>query len=449
MAKHLLSKSTFMYGVQCPLRLYLHKFKSQLKNPQDDSKEAIFTTGTNVGVLAQRVFPGGIDVTPPDAFSYTIAAQKTQRAIQDGANVIYEATFYGDELMCAVDILIKKNGHWYAYEVKSTLDAKDQHKLDAAFQYYVMEKAGVKIKDFFIMHLNRDYVRRGELDYNSLFKATSVMDEVMEYQPTIKHYADLLKPMLKNKEVPKIEPSNHCFKPYECDFTNHCWKGIQEEEDTTEYPNILDKPALQNFLDNLQYPIYFFDFETVNHAVPVYNKSRPFQQIPFQYSLHVLKDKDAEIEHRYFLGDGINDPREELIKQMLNDVGEKGTILAWYLPFESKRLEELMNDFPDYATQIESLFKRMDDLYIPFKKRMYRLPEFKNSSSIKDVLPVLVPELSYKELQIQEGGTASLTYATLADQLEEEQIKLKKALLDYCHLDTLAMVRIFEILTAL
>jgi hypothetical protein len=180
------------------------------------------------------------------------------------------------------------------------------------------------------------------------------------------------------------------------------------------------------------------------HAVPPFNDSRPFQHIPFQYSLHVIREKGGPLEHYAFLGDGINDPREDLLKQMIHELGDKGTVLAWYLPFEAGRLREMMMDFPSYAKQIDAILKRTEDLYIPFKKRMFRLPAFKNSSSIKDVLPVLVPELSYKDLEIQEGGAASITYATLAEQPKKEQERLRKALLEYCHLDTLAMVEIFN-----
>lgn len=444
MVKHILSKSTFMYGVQCPLRLYLHKFKPELKNLEEADQKAIFAMGTSVGLIAQQYIPGGIDVSPPDPYSYHISVAKTEELIKQGQKVIYEAAFNFDGVLCAVDILAKIKGRWCAFEVKATLDPKDQHIMDASLQYYVLTNCGIKLKDFSILNLNREYVRRGELDVQQLFKPTSGLNQILENQPFIREKAEELKELVRNKKEPIIQVGDQCDDPYPCDFTEHCWKNIEEEIEEKIYPKIINKDAISEFLHSLEYPLHFLDFETVMHAVPPFNESRPMQHLPFQYSLHVISDKGSEAVHKEFLGNGIDDPREDLLDQLINDLGNKGTVLAWYLPFENSRLKDLARDFPKYAKEIEVIQKRTNDLYIPFKKKMYRLPEFNGSSSIKDVLPVLVPELSYKDLEIQEGGTASSTYASFREQTPEEQERLRKALLDYCHLDTLAMVKIFE-----
>lgn len=446
MTKHILSKSTFMYGVQCPLRLYLHKFKPELRNPPDEGQEAIFSVGTEVGLLAQQVFPGGIDVSPPDPYSYPISAERTQEAIKSGVMVIYEATFYFDGIMCAVDILVNKKGKWYAYEVKSVNSIKNQHSLDASLQYYVITNSGLSIEDFSIMHFDKEYVKRGEIEVNKLFKSTSVLEEIIENQEFIESKSSELKEMLSKKVIPIIEPGDHCSKPYECDFTNHCWKNVVEEK--VDYGKVsINKKGIKEFLNELEYPLHFFDFETVGYAVPVYDESRPYQAVPFQYSLHIQKEKGAELEHMYFLGDGINDPREALFKEMLKHVNVKGSILVWYKPFETGKLKDLARDYPKYTTQINSILERIVDLMEPFKQGHYSHPEFEGSASIKKVMPVLIPELSYGDLEIQDGMTASTTYGSIKDLPPKEQEKIRQALLDYCHLDTLAMVKIFEKLT--
>ena len=191
--------------------------------------------------------------------------------------------------------------------------------------------------------------------------------------------------------------------------------------------------------------MYFFDFETVRSAVPEFDYSRACQQIPFQYSLHIQNSKDNDLKHKEFLGDGISDPRIELIKALIRDLGSTGTILVWHQSFEIPRLKELARDFPQYANEINSILDRIVDLIVPFRNKSIVFPEFNHSYSIKKVLPVLVPELSYDGLEIKEGGTASMIYGNLKNEPIENQDEIRKNLLAYCHLDTLAMVRIFEI----
>jgi len=443
MSKHILSKSTFMYGVQCPLRLYYHKFKPELRNDIDEDQQAVFTAGTNIGLLAQGVFPGGVNAEPPDTFSYHLSVAKTQALIKQGVKIIYEAAFNYNGILCAIDILVKKSGKWYAYEVKNTTKAKPPHIMDASLQYYVMTQCGLPLQDISIMHLNNTYVKQGDIDLQQLFIGTSVLNDVLKNQTFIKEKAAELMLMIKARQQPIVEVGDHCFSPYDCDFSDHCWKNVEEEK-TDHGTHSIDKNAIHEFIQQLQYPLYYFDFETVAHPVPVYDLSRPYQQVPFQYSLHIQKEAGADTEHKAFLGDGTNDPRETLIKELIKSVGTKGTILVWHMPFEKGRLNELARDFPLYENQINTIVERIVDLIVPFKKKFYTHPDFLSSASIKKVMPVLIPELSYANLQIQEGGTASTTYAELKNQDEKTQAEQRQALLDYCHLDTLAMVKIFE-----
>jgi Domain of unknown function(DUF2779) len=442
--KHILSKSTFVYGCQCPKRLYLHKFKPELRNPEDEAQQSIFSSGTNVGLLAQGLFPGGINAEPPDAFSYHLSVEKTQQLIKEGVNIIYEACFNYDGVLCAIDVLVKEDNKWYAFEVKGTTGVKSQHIVDAALQYFVIIKSGIKLEDIFIVHLNNQYVRRGEINVQELFTKQTIHEQVKAQQEFIETKIVELKKVISDRIEPIIEVGDQCDKPYPCDFSDYCWKNVEVEERNSDLEEYINKEYLKEFFSEFQYPLFYFDFETIMPAVPEFNNSRPYQQIPFQYSLHIQRNKNSELEHKEFLGDGTNDPRELLIKGLLSSLGNKGSIIVWNQTFEISRLKELARDFPKYEKQIYEVIERVVDLMVPFRKKQYYHPDFNESYSIKKVLPVLVPELNYSALEIQDGGSASLIYSELKNQNEGIQKEQRKNLLEYCKLDTLAMVKILE-----
>jgi len=191
--RHILSKSTFMYGCQCPKRLWLDKFKPELKDKKTETKASAFQQGIDVGQLARQRFPNGVDAKPETSYLYHISLAKTQEYINNGHNVIYEAAFQYNGILAALDILVKQEDGWYAYEVKSSTKVKPEHITDAALQYYVITNLNINLKDIFILHLNSEYIRQGDLDLNQLFSATSILDEVKEMQPNIKEKVDELK----------------------------------------------------------------------------------------------------------------------------------------------------------------------------------------------------------------------------------------------------------------
>mgnify|MGYP003738049463 CR=1 FL=1 len=275
----------------------------------------------------------------------------------------------------------------------------------------------------------------------------------------------------------------HCVTPYECDFTMHCWAHMPKDNSVLSlargagwklleegYKHLdeipedytlgatasmqltyyrsgeidIEKDEIERFLEPLVYPLYFFDFETIMPGIPEFDDSRPYQQIPFQFSLHVQHASNGEVEHHAFLGDGINDPRLRLIEVMLKALGETGSIVCYNMSFEKARIKELAELYPQHETKLLAIHDRIFDLMLPFQKRWYYHPQFKGSYSIKAVLPVLIPELRYDALEIQDGGTASLVYAQLKNQ-DAETVKVQREqLLAYCKLDTLAMVRILD-----
>ncbi|TNE79396.1 MAG: DUF2779 domain-containing protein [Bacteroidetes bacterium] len=443
-----LSKSTFMYGCQCPKRLYLHKKRPELADPYDEQAMAIFARGTNVGILAQERFPGGVDAQGDDPYPGFEAAKRTQAYLQAGHEVIYEATFVYRNTLCAVDILVKTAEGWAAFEVKSTNSAKAQHAQDAALQYYVLQGAGMPVERFYILHFNNTYVRRGEIDVQELFAATQVTKKCVELQSWVDTQVGELHKMLDKGKEPNLAMGTQCNSPYACNFQGYCSSLIAEETQSVTSPfntriHFIDA-KIQTFLSSFQYPLYFFDFETVMYGVPEYDESRPYQQLPFQYSLHVIEAPGEEVKHLEYLAEAGSDPREGIIQAMLRDLGTTGTILAWYKSFECGRIKELARDFPSYETELLALLDRVDDLMIPFQSGWVNSEAFGGSSSIKNVLPVMVPELSYDALEIKEGNTASFQYSQLASMPPDTAQQTREALLAYCKLDTLAMVRIWE-----
>lgn len=443
--RHILSKSTFMYGCQCPKRLWLHKFKTDLRDEEDEAQTVIFQSGTDVGMLARELFPGGVDASPETPYLYQQSVANTAKYIAQGKKVIYEAAFQHEGLLCAVDILVQHKGKWFAYEVKSTTKVKPEQIPDASFQYYVISNAGLELKDFSIVHLNNSYIRNGSLDVSQLFSPESVLERVLAQQEFIANKAAELRKVIQDKvTTPDVEVGEQCNNPYPCDFQGFCFEGIEEEEHDYGEPYI-NKKAIDEFLQQLQYPVYHMDFESWMTAVPEYNGHWPYRQICFQYSVHIQQLPNAEPKHYAYLAEGTHSNSQEFIENLLQVLSTDGTILVYHKGFEQTRLRELAREHPPYQTQVDAVLDRIVDLMAPFQSKHYRLPEMKGRYSIKLVLPALVPELSYDGLIIGNGTDASKAFYNLKhveDELEKQETRA--ALLEYCKLDTLAMVKILE-----
>ena len=444
--KHILSKSTFMYGNQCMKRLWLHKFNPAVRDEEDEKQTAIFQSGTDVGLLAQKRYYGGVDASPVDAFHYQQSVFDTANLIAKGVKVIYEAAFQFDGVLAAMDILVKRNNKWYAYEVKGSTKVKDQFVQDAALQYYVITKSGLPLEDIFIMHLNNEYVRYGELDLQQLFTPASVLETVKNKQAEIAEKILDLKIMLKSKQYPDITMGAQCNNPYACDFIGHCSKGITTIEPDYGQPKI-DKEAIQVFLDTLEYPLYYLDFETWMAPVPEQDGYWAYRQIPFQFSLHIQDNPDAELRHLEYLAENRHSNLLAFTEQLIKALGTAGSIMVYNKAFENTRLRELKEQFQEHENAITALQERIIDLITPFRKKQYYLPEMEGSYSIKQVLPALFPELSYDQLKIGNGIDASATFYNLDKVTDAAEVaSTRKALLEYCKLDTLAMVKILEVL---
>ena len=487
----ILSKSQYIRGLQCHKSLWLYKNRPELRDMPDREQELLFNTGHTVGELAKELFPNGIEVKF-DASNSKGMINRTKELISAGTEVIYEATFSENGIFAMADILVKKADGWDMYEVKASTSVKSYHLDDAAIQWYALSKA-IKLNRAYIVHINNQYVREGELNVEELFSVEDITDLVQDGQFSIEPNLEEMENVLSG-DIPNIDIGVQCDDPFSCDFSSHCWKHIptpsvfnlywmnkskkfemyyegivayedipadyslndtqrlQVETSKTREPYI-DKKIIKDFLETIQYPINFFDFETFQNAIPRFNDQRPYQQIPFQYSLHILH-QDGTLEHKEFLGDENSDPRKDLIEHMLEDITATGSIIAYNQSFEMSRIRELASYDESRKDELLALNERFIDLIIPFRNRGYYHPDFNGSFSIKSVLPALFPddpELDYKKLgSIQNGSDAMDTFANLHLLKDKSQIdEIKKDLLAYCRLDTLAMLRIWEKLCTL
>ncbi len=375
MNTRIISKSSFIRGTKCPKSLYLHFFLPEERDEITEGQQNIFDIGHSVGSLAQQLFPGGIDASRGEPGQVQAALQYTHELIAQGQKVIYEGAFSDGETLCYMDILVKENNKWRAYEVKASTGVKDYHVMDAAFQYYVIDRSGLPLADIFLVHINNQYIRRGEIDVQQLFTKVLMTETILPMQDDIPGQLKSLQEMLVAGIVPDIEMGFQCTHPYDCDFIEFCRQPLPQPLPTQGGEcGSRNQEALDEFKDELEYPLFFMDFETIFPAVSIHDESRPYQQIPFQFSLHIQRSEKASPEHYEFLGTPPIDPRPAFIEELLLRLGKSGTIIVWNQGFEMNRLREITRDFPVYASRIEPLFERFADLMVPFRrKHLYTL----------------------------------------------------------------------------
>jgi predicted RecB family nuclease len=453
-----------------------------------EEQRRIFDTGHKVGKLAQELFPGGVEVDISSFGNLQEVVSHTEKLIEKGAETIYEAGFQFDEVLVLTDILEKGTDGWKIYEVKSSTGMKSQYILDTAVQYYVVSKSGLPVEGIYLVHINNMYVRSGEIDVGAMFNIQSVLESVLAIQDHVKDIIPELKTILQLDEVPHIDIGEYCHDPVGCDFTDYCWQHISQnsvlkltrlgkqkkfelyrsgvltlDQVPNDYPLNdhqrlqvesfksqsvhIDRESIHNFLQDIHYPLYFLDFETYASAIPSYDNSRPYQQIPFQYSLHVKETERTELKHYEYLGIPQEDPRRDLIERLLFDIGEEGDIIVYNKGFETRILKELMQDFPEYEDEVRSIIGRVKDLMVPFQKRYYYTNEMQGSYSIKAVLSAMVPDLGYEDLKVSDGSSAMYAFEQLLNETDKNVIiKTRENLLEYCKRDTLAMVKVLEVL---
>ncbi|MBA5866004.1 MAG: DUF2779 domain-containing protein [Nitrospira sp. CR1.3] len=478
-----LSKSKFLAGLQCQKRVYLEIHRPQLATPPDPSTRAMLDMGSEIGVMAQRRFPGGVLVTAD--YRRREAALAQTAALLDDPNVpaIFEAALENDGVLVRVDILERsstaggRSSGWRLIEVKSSTRVKNIHVDDLAIQSHVLLGAGLTLTGTSLMHIDTGYCYQGgEVDLQSLFVIEDLSDIVKDRRVHVPEQLAAMKDILGETDPPAIEPGHHCHSPYECPFWDHCTRekprrwiyflpGPKQtvsrlvEEGVTTIDDIPDctilspvqrrvkdnvewvSPKLGSALRSIKHPVHHVDFETVMLAVPRYPSTRPYQSIPVQWSNHIELEP-GELTHQEFLHCDSTEPRKRWAEALIESVGEHGSICV-YSGYEEAMMKQLVEAFPKFRSAFKAILKRLWDLH-PIIKAHYYHPAFQGSYSIKSVLPALVPSMGYGDLTIKEGGQAAAAYYRMVFVETDwiEQSTIREALLQYCARDTLAMVEL-------
>ena len=455
-----------------------------------DFQQQIIDQGIEVEDWARNLYPDGelVDVYGDEAVAMT------RQKIVDGGQVIFQATFAANGLFSMSDMIVwnAELESWDIYEVKGTTSKqrkKTEHYWDVAFQREVLEQSREPIGRLFLVELNKEFVKNGDIAPEELLALTDVTEEVDTMRIEIQTEIGSAKKWLKQTKEPKDCDCLYHSKANQCAAFDYLYPNVPEYsvynisrigssrkklaaliEDgifaIEDIPQENELSAIQGnqvhvhnmdteiFLRDkifeeiakIEYPIYFLDYETIPTAIPLYNACFPFQQVPFQYSLHIQDKPGAVIRHLEFIHREKSNPIPFLAKRLREDIGDNGSVVVWNKSFEGMCNKDMANQVPSLAPFLLDINLRMYDLLDVFNKQMYVRKEFLGKTSIKYVLPVLVPELSYKDLNIQDGGAASSTYKRIIwDNIHnQEQESTFKDLLAYCKLDTWAMVAILE-----
>ncbi|MCP4254985.1 MAG: DUF2779 domain-containing protein [Candidatus Scalindua sp.] len=479
---NLLSKSKYLNGLQCLKYLWV-KLNEPERVPRFDASMLYrFNQGHLVGEFAKKRFPDGIDIPDND---FTTNLKQTEVLLKE-RKPLFEAGIMVDNTFSRIDIL-KPVGEdeWDIIEVKSSTKIKNVNFHDVSFQRYCCEKYGLKIRNCFLMTVNNEYVKQSDIDPAHLLTMTKIRAKGDGATNGIQQRVDSMFSTIASDKCPAITIGKQCNSPYECPLKEECWsflpensifdmygskkdafelfeKGIysfkdipdgfplsekqeiQKGCDISGKPHI-EKEPIRQFLNNLEYPLYYLDFETFSGAIPLFDGTRPYQQIPFQFSLHVVDIENATPRHYSFLADAEGDPRAEFVASLKRVLGSSGSIVVYNQSFEKSVLRALANMFPEYNDWEESLNDRIIDLLAPFRSFHYYNARQKGSASIKNVLPVLTGT-SYDHLDISDGMNASLAFlGVISNSASTEEIsKIRNDLEKYCALDTEGMIWIVD-----
>lgn len=478
-----LTKSKLMRGLQCEKNLWLHLHKPELEPTTDTSTQKQFDEGNLVGEMARELEGKGL-LIDSDYWDYQGGHKKTQSAIADGVKIIYEASFLYDKLFARADILKKNKNGWELIEVKKSTSVKDYHIQDAAIQTTIIELSGLKLNKISIRHINNEMVYP---DFDNLFTTSDITDDVRSLQKEIKKQISSLESVANSKKEPLVKIGPHCADPFGCGFKDYCWINVPNKSvfdlpqlatkkkwdlynndaqkiadlDPKNYKGVIqraiavtkskklfvDSQAISAALKQWKWPLYFFDYETIGPAIPRYKKTKPYAQVPFQFSCHVWSSlKSKTLDHFEYLHTEESDPRPNIIKTMLKGFGKKGSIVAYNKSFEIGVIKKLAEFDKTNAKELLALCDRFVDPLPVVRESVYH-PEFLGSFSIKYVAPALIGDkFSYIGLKIADGGEAqSAAELILTGKIKDKEKDAVIAdLLKYCQQDTMAMVEIVK-----
>ena len=491
-----LSKSDYMLFLRHPAWLWIKKFEKHKLPPVDGNLQAMFDAGHEFETYAEKLYPKATQLGFNNYKEYLSLPSQTQKALDQRAQTITQGRFEIDGITCIVDILDRVEDNIFdLIEIKSSTKAKPEHNYDLAFQAIVLEKSGIKIKNISIIHVNKEYVRKGDIKPKEITTKTDVTTKVRSLIDITGQQIKKAFEVLSQKTIPDISP-RHVNKqeisgvqwfqewldiyktlqpspdPYDiyclsspnpqqiseledkginqiCDIPKELAlrpKQLAQIQTTKSDKRIIAKKEIKEFLNTLEYPLYFFDYETFSSVIPAFNGCSPYGDYPFQYSLHILDSPSAKLRHTEYLHQENSNPMPSLIKKLKQDIGESGTILAWFMTYEKGCNDRMASFYPEHKKFLENLNSRINDLMIPFSKMWFVDKDFFGSASIKKVLPALVPELNYKELAISDGLLSRRTWTNtiLKGDNQDQKDEIISNLSEYCTLDTFAMVQIFK-----
>ena len=485
----MLSKSDYLLYLKHPAWLWLKKHDKGKLTPVSDNLQAVFDTGHLFEKYAESLFSGGVTVGFNDYQDYRTQPERTKKVFDNGAKVVFQGRFEAGGLTCIADIVVKNDdGSVDLYEIKSGTDAKLIYEHDLAFQLVVLEASGYKVRSVKLLCVNSEYVRMGDIDSKQFVLEQDITNVVMEKRQDTKEHIEKASKVVALSTMPDIAPSHAGFGALkewitiyrtltsveEGSIYDLCRLNVELIEElekrqirqvkdipddvglksqqflqvqvTRENKPKIDSNEIKRFLSQLTYPLYFLDYETLSSVVPPFDGLKPYQQVPFQYSLHVIESPGADLKQFGYLHNTNTNPVSSLTESLQSHIGETGTIFVWYEAFEKSRNVEMGDLEPQFRKFYKQINDRVVDLMTPFSSGWYAHKDFLGSASIKHVLPVLVPELSYKDLEIGEGNTAQrLWMETVLDGKHiSDRENIFHNLDTYCALDTLAMVKIYE-----
>ena len=476
-----LTKSKYLNGRQCHKRLWYEKNHPERESSRSRAQDRTFRQGKEVEEHARDLFPEGILIS---AGSPAKSAEQTQTAIRNGASCIFEASFIFENTWVRCDILQKDGDSWNLIEVKMSTSVKKEHLPDLAIQKHVLTACGIPISKTQLMYVNNECTYP---DLSDLFITEDATERVDSLMGSVPSDIEAFQAILDTDNEPDVKIGKRCDDPYPCPFKEYCWEAVPAERSIFTIPRLSwekkdalieagifqmqELPADFSLTDNqqtyvdyilhgqpeiyteavrarlsdLEYPIHFFDFETDNPPVPKFQGLRPYQHVPFQYSCHKWHS-DGTVTHREYLHTDTTDPRLPLVESLLETISDRGSVVVYSASFENQRLEDLAEFLPQYADPLRSIQARLWDQLVIFRKH-YKHPGFGGSNSLKSVLPVVAPSLSYDELDVRDGREAQAVWSLMLDSnSERERENMIRDLKAYCTRDTEAMVKIHKAL---
>ena len=487
-----LSKSKLIAYRQCPKRLWLEIHRPDLREISAQT-EAAFQRGYQVGDIARRIYDpkekGALINAQVEG--YEAAFARTANLLEESRQPVFEAGFKADGALAFADMMlpVSKKGKpvWRMVEVKSSASVKDYHRDDIAVQTFVAQAAGVPLKSVALAHIDTSWVYPGEEDYRGLLKEADLTAEAFARTEEVRGWITDAQRIVALPDEPDVAVGPQCHAPFDCPFFGYCTRNKPQPEFPIDwlprFPAARREALAEQGIDDLRgvpdevlndiqarvkkhtlagtvffdtggaaedlaphgFPAYFLDFETINFAVPVWKGTRPYQQIIFQFSVHGL-DASGQLSQTAFLDLSGRDPSESLARGLIASCGKSGPVFVYHAGFETARIRELANRYPELAEPLLAINERVVDL-LPIARSRYYHPDQQGRWSIKAVLPAAVPELSYEALEgVQDGGTAmeAFTEAIHPDTGAERKSEIESQLLAYCRLDTFAMVRLWQ-----